>query len=239
VLADLASQSSLTRATTVATVGRGGEPKLRELLADASPYIIAGGRISEVRFAALEALQHLFYATKRRPDFGVVRVRRPLPIAEATWRATQLSTEERRRVAEAVEHTLRTQVAPAPEHEPALRAYALLQALGRIEYRDDEVDPRTYATALQEEVRMAQVAQPRPRPHLRIADRDDAARTFGYLYRDAREVWALDFAEGIGPAAAREDVVLVLSKLADDEPDVLGAVRAGIGDAFEADLVAD
>lgn len=237
-LADLASRSSLKRATAAEAVGPAAEAKLRALLTDASPYVYgAKPVIGEVRFAALEALQAIFYAARRVPDFGPVVVRRPMPVEDADWRAGQLSAEERRRVAEAVEQTLRTRIVPTPQHEPALRAYSLLQALGQIEYRDDAVDPRTYATALQEEVRQAQVAKPRPRPHLRIADGDDASRTFGYLYRDARGIWAIDFAEGIGPRAAREHLTNVLSALPDDEVDVLGAALAGLGDRFAGELV--
>lgn len=238
--ADLASRSSLARATAATTVGPAGEAQLRTLLADASPYVYgAKPVIGEVRFAALEALQTIFYAARRVPDFGPVVVRRPMAVKDADWRAAQLTAEERRRVAETVEETLRMRVAPEPKHEPALRAYALLQALGRIEYRDEAVDPRTYATALQEEVRLAQVTKPRPRPHLRIVDGDDASRTFGYLYRDARGIWAIDFAEGIGPTAARDHVTTVLGALHDEETDVLGIVRAALGDRFAGELVAE
>jgi hypothetical protein len=45
---------------------------------------------------------------------------------------------------------------------------------------------------------------------LRVADRDDPSRTFGFVYRDANQRWALDFADGVGSADAVETLKAVM-----------------------------
>ena len=222
MLEELSSPSSSARARTALQAGelrmQSCEQRLRELLGDASPFVFAHGTklvIAEVRFTVLEALQTMFHNQKRTPDFGTVTVRKAMPVDEAIERASHLGDHERRRVAEAVEATLRDHVVPAPDDEPALRAYAMLQALGLVEYRHEQVDPHTYSTPLQEEVRRSQLVRARPRPHLRIADLADPTRTFGFVYRDPRKLWAVDFAEGVQSSYVREHAVAVLSSARD------------------------
>lgn len=218
MLEQLNSASSLVRASAAMEAGlvcaEACEARLRELLHDHSPFVFAHGAklvIAEVRFSALDALEAMYFMLGRAPDFGTVTLRKAMPVEEALALAARVDPEERRLVADAVEAALRDKVVPPAEHAEALRAYTLLQALGLVDYRQEIVDARTYSTPLQEEVRRSQLTSERPRPRLRIADRGDPARTFGFVYRDPQKLWAVDFAEGVQAIAARERASAVLS----------------------------
>lgn len=211
------SPSSLTRARAAVEAGAlrnvYAEPALRALLEDASPFVVAHGTrmvISEVRFPALEALELVCHRHQKPLELGVVTLRRALPVEEALARAAAISDEARERVRPLVDSALSEKVAPAASDEPALRAYLTLQMLGEIEYQREVVDPATFMTPLQDDVRRTQVAADRPRPHLRVADRNAPSRTFGYVYRDARKRWALDFADGVGAADAVDTLKAVM-----------------------------
>lgn len=212
-----ASPSSIARARAALQAGEirnaFAEPKLRALLDDASPFVVAHGTrkvISEVRFTALEALELVCHRHKKELALGPVTVRRAMPVDEALTRAIALADEDRKRVHDLVETALREKVAPAEADELAIRAYLTLQALGAIEYRRELVDPATFMTPLQDDVRRTQTASERPRPHLRVADLADATRTFGFVYRGADQKWALDFADGVGAADAVETLKAVM-----------------------------
>jgi len=174
--------------------------ELRDLLEDDAPFVFThGGRrmISEVRFAALSALQALYRGLAREPDFGPVLVRKATSVEEALAQAAtadaQLEQAERARLNKSVDDFVQTRVRPDARDAEAVRAYRLLQELGRLEYRREEVDPISYMTPLQAEVSASQLTSSRPKPHLRFVSIADG-RTLGYLYKsDGR--WVQDFAE--------------------------------------------
>jgi hypothetical protein len=131
-------------------------------------------------------------------DLGAVVVRKSMPAEDVdTIFATQPESL-RLGVALAADGILPSRVAPAPEHADLLRRYVSLQLLDLVPYRVEEVDPTTYTTRLQEEVRESQLVSERPRPHLRVADRRAPDRVFGFVYRGKRGLIVLDFAEGVG-----------------------------------------
>ncbi len=211
------SPSSITRARAAVQAGEirnaFAEPKLRALLDDASPFVIAHGTrkvISEVRFAALEALQLVCHRHNKDLALGPVTVRRAMPVDEALQRVVAVADVDRERVHELVETSVRERVSPPDDDALAVRAYLTLQALGLIEYTRELVDPRTFMTPTQDDVRRTQTARERPRPHLRVADKADATRTFGFVYRDANHRWAIDFADGVGAADAVETLKAVM-----------------------------
>jgi hypothetical protein len=102
-------------------------------------------------------------------DLGAVVVRKSMPAEDVdTIFATQPESL-RLGVALAADGILPSRVAPAPEHADLLRRYVSLQLLDLVPYRVEEVDPTTYTTRLQEEVRESQLVSERPRPHLRVS----------------------------------------------------------------------
>lgn len=182
-----------------------GVDALRRLLEDSAPVVTTQGDvrvIAEVRASALEALQAIYRDQRRRPDFGPVLVRPPMPAEEALASVAALAPEVQSSVAERVDAILRNRVLPPPEDEAELRAYVTLQELGQIGYRSEQVDAVSYMTPLQEEALRQRTSETRPRPYLRIADATDASRTFGYIYRMGR--WTIDFGAGAGAADAAE-----------------------------------
>lgn len=203
----LAAPSSLARVDAADQVG--GEalyellPELEQLLHDDAPYLFQHGEhamISEVRARALSALERMYRRSGRRPDFGQLSVRKGMAAVEAHSRAAEglarCSAAEQERLLRRVDEFLITRVNPEPAEREALRDYRVLQELGLIEYRHETVDPVTYLTPLQEEVRLSQVRGQRPCPYLRVASLVDRKRTLGFVYRDVQSrQWAIDFAE--------------------------------------------
>lgn len=177
-------------------------PELHTLLGDASPFVIENGErvfVGEVRARALTALEALYQLSKRVPDFGPLPVRKAMPAVEVTAQAAQelerLNAVERARVLAEVEQALEQRVQPASTERALLRDYLILQALGLIGYRLEEVDPQTYLTPLQAEVLASQVQNQRPLPHLRLATAEAPAQPLGFVYRDSNKRWMLDFRE--------------------------------------------
>jgi hypothetical protein len=170
------------------------ESQLRDLLVDSSPVVTYRGKragIGEVRFTALTALQRILLHHDKPMDLVVVVVRKVMF-------ADDVEDDVVRGIAPRVDEILRDRVQPDDEDLALVRPYLVLQCLDRIDYRREPVDPITYATPLQEEVRASQLVSPRPRPHLRVADAANAERVFGYVYRNDRGFYTLDFAEGPG-----------------------------------------
>jgi len=181
---------------------------LLPLLADDAPFVFERGgvtRVGEVRFWTLDALQGLYRAAKRAPDFGPVTVRRAPSADEVrsqAWAALSgLDTvssagassagASRTEALAAVDLFLDTRVLPAESERALLRDYRLLQHLGLLDYRLEEVDPATWLTPLQAEVAASQLVSARPLPHLQLSQ---GGRTLGYIYREGGR-WALDFSE--------------------------------------------
>jgi hypothetical protein len=210
-------------------------PDLKRMLEDDAPYADTGGTrpmIYEVRVTALCRLQQLYRHSKDKPDFGLVKVRKRMPahVAEAQAAAalTRLDDRQRNELFERVELFLETRVQPQKSEREMLRCYRILQELGLIEYRTEEVDPITYLTPMQEEERIRQTEQPRPLPHLRIASARTPMRTLGFLYRDPlKSEWSVDFSDC---DEAREAQSCLQSSLKDlqGRPDTLLSIQARV-----------
>jgi hypothetical protein len=208
------SQARADEASAIAEAGTlGSLDDLRALLADDAPFVFqrAGqGYVSEVRFRVLEALQGLYRQAGRAPDFGPVQVRKAMPAGEAIVAAqAALKSAGPARGEDAATRAARfvqERVRPAPDEREAAFAYRVLQELGQVAYRTEEVDPATYQSPLQREVAASQVSAERPRPHLRVSS-GDGGRVLGYCYREeAGARWSLDFADD--PEAAEAAYVV-------------------------------
>jgi hypothetical protein len=171
---------------------------LAPLLADDAPVVHRhGGRdvVTEVRAAALVALQDRFRRAGRAWDLGPVTVRKGMPAEDAVraagYRLATLDEARRSEVQAAVDRALTERVQPPDPDREATRAYLVLQQLGAVPYEVQEVD-RDLLTPLQREVHGSQMVSERPRPHLRC---DGDQGPVGYVWRDERGRWALDFDE--------------------------------------------
>lgn len=201
-LGQLGSPSSATRASVAHEMAEEyvGEAMdgLRELLSDDAPFAFRHGdelMVAEVRAAALNALQLMYKQTQRPPDFGVVEVRKAMSADEvrAAIDAVRDADEIARVATQADEFVTKHVVPNNKDEEEVLVAYRILQELGLVEYRREEVDPKTYMTPLQAEVSASQLVSQRPTPHVRFTSSSDQ-RLLGYYYpQDGR--WLIDFAE--------------------------------------------
>jgi len=200
-------------------------PRLKELLQDDSP-IVWDKHITEIRMCALSGLQQLQYAAKRPIELEPVAVRRAWPVtsmraAYAEAIAT-LSEAERREVLRRADKVLESRVQPSPEDADDLRAYRVLQELGRVSYELQRPDPRTMLTPLQETIYAEQVASPRPRPCLRVASLEPPDQTLGWIYRNpANGLWAHDFSERPASREASEALTWILTLKKDGIPRVV------------------
>jgi len=203
---------------------------LRPLLADDAPFVFERGgvtRVGELRFRTLDALQGLYRAAKRAPDFGPVTVRRAPSADEVHSQAgaalAGLDTVSGVKALAAVDRFLDSRVLPAEPERALLRDYRLLQHLGLLDYRVEEVDPETWLTPLQAEVAASQLVSARPVPHLQLAQ---SGRVLGYIYRqDGR--WALDFSEDHDARRAARRATQVLTGI--DRRGVPRVVRGADG----------
>lgn len=195
---------------------------LRELLADDAPFAFRHGgalHVSEVRMRALEALEHLYRAARRpASELGPVVVRRAMPAVEAVRRAQEalepLGDERRQELASRAGAFLAARVRPASDEEgEALLAYRILQQMGHVAYREEAVDPETYLTQTQREVADTQLARERPRPHLCVFS--GTGDLLGYVWREPKGRWVLDFAE---VPVAKDAVYLTRSVLGGLDP---------------------
>jgi hypothetical protein len=189
------------------------EDVLRILLNDASPVVTHRGErkgVGEVRFTAVTALQRILLHHKKPIDLGEVTVRKVMFEEEVLQRYCALEERAVIAVTPRVDAILSERVRPDADDESLIRAYVVLQCIDLIEYRKERVDPSTYSTPLQEEVRISQLVSARPRPHLRVADASDPARLFGYVYRNSFGRYVVDFAEGPGSDNAVEKLTRLL-----------------------------
>ncbi len=179
---------------------------LRDLLADDAPFTFQHGGaalVSEVRMRALEALEQLYRAGGRSADeLGRVTVRKAMPAEEAVRLAQEalepLDDARRQEVAARASAFLDARVRPDDDERETLLAYRVLQELGRVPYREEAVDPKTWLTPTQREVAFTQLARERPRPHLCVLS--GQGDLLGYVWREPSGRWVLDFAQV--PAAA-------------------------------------
>ena len=186
------------------------------LLDDDAPVVQANKaerlEITEVRAAALIAIQDRYRAGRRSWDLGPVIVRAAMPAEHALHRATDLlvavPADQRDVLLADVDRVLTERVQPLPEHDDVCRAYVLLQALGEVPYLRQLPDPPTLLTPLQLDLEAWANAGPRPRPHLRF---DSAVGCLGFLYRDhAPGSWVIDLDDGPRGRAVRSYLELVL-----------------------------
>lgn len=193
-------------------------PRLREMMReDRAPFVItrAEALVAEVRFAALSAVEALYGNRGLTPDFGPVPVRKAMNAEEARQQSREAMSEQspaqaadvRARVSAFID----ARVKPLAQFREAIYAYCTLQELGHVSYRREEVDPQTYMTPTQEEIRRSQLQSPRPLPHVRVASRYDPSRTLGFVYRDDDGQWSLDFTEGFEAANAESRAIGALT----------------------------
>ncbi len=217
-IAALSSSSANRRVAAAEVVAEGrydAVPRLKELLDDDAP-VIWDDVIGEVRQAALAALQRLYWAGKRAIDFGPVLVRPAWPLEEMRRASAAamggLSPDEREAVLARADEFLKQRVQPLGDEADDIRAYRVLQELGRVPYDKQEIDPTTKLTRLQEELYAQQVASARPRPCLRVALRDSPGTTIGWIYRSPeKRSLAADFSEHPAAVDAQEILSKVLS----------------------------
>jgi hypothetical protein len=196
------------------------EPRLRQLLADDSPYTRRHGDrtvVGEVRFDALAGLQSLAAARGTAVEVpGGVVVRKAMDAGEAKARAAQALAESPGRRGQEVRakaaRDLVERVQPEAADHDAVLAYRMLQLLGLVDYRHEEIDAARGTTPLQEEVRASQLASPRPRPHLVVTEPGSPDRPLGYVYREpGGSRLVVDFAEGAAATRAEDEVRWALS----------------------------
>lgn len=192
-------------------------PRLKELLDDDSPLLFDDdGYIAEIRAYALSALQQLHYRVKHPLELDPVAVRRAMPLAE--MRAAyadaiaSLSEAERREVVARADEVLRHRVQPRAEQVDDVRAYRVLQELGRVSYERQRPDPHTTLTPLQETIYASQVVSTRPRPCLRVGFLEHPEKTLGWIYRNPRNnIWAGDFSAHPVAKEASEALTWILT----------------------------
>lgn len=192
-------------------------PRLVPLLADDAPFAFSWGErvlVGEVRFAALDTVEKLFRLGGRRLDFGAVLVRRAMPDTEIRTRLAQARhpAPEVRAAESRVDVFLDQRVRPPQAHRDLLRSYRLLQELGEVDYRLEDVDPVLFLTPLQREVMDSQTVRPRPRPHLAVRLGPPSRLLLGYLHRE-EGTWKIDFADNHLGREAADDVREILTGL--------------------------
>jgi hypothetical protein len=175
-------------------------PRLIPMLERDEPYVfVLRGTplVAELRTRVLETLERLYRLCEEPPDFGPVKVRAPMPAAEAVAEAqaatASMTDTERAALATPIDAWLATQKIDTTEERDALRAYRTLQALGKVAYRLEHVDPESYVTPVQQEIIDGQTRTPRPRPHVRIARKGKPDETLGWVYRKPDGQWVVDF----------------------------------------------
>jgi hypothetical protein len=184
-------------------------PRLVELLDDDAPHIW-DGVIGEVRFAALAGLQRLHWITRDRLELGrpvLVRKAWPLRDMRRAYDAAmaELSPPERAAVLARASQFLEERVKPHETEADDMRAYRVLQELGKVDYERQELDPATNLTPLQASIYAEQAAPPRPRPCLRVSLLERPGQTIGFLYRNPiNGIWARDFSEHPASVDARD-----------------------------------
>jgi len=174
--------------------------ELAPLLGDSAPVVrIHGGKyfLTEVRAAALVALQNQYRRTRRKWDLDPVSVRRAMLQEDAQTLAQEqlekLSATQQETLGADVDRWLAESVNPPDDnHRVACRYYGVLLKLGAIQYETQEVNPETWLTDLQEQIHASQTVTPRPTPHVRF---DGPHGPVGWLYRQSGQ-WVLDFDEG-------------------------------------------
>lgn len=189
--------------------------RLKEMLDDDAP-VIWDGLVTEIRQCALVGLQRLHWAARLPLELDPVPVRRPWPLPDmrrAYEEGMRVLTERKRQDALArADEYLSRYVQPSPEQADDLRAYRVLQQLGRVTYEQQKPDPQTTLTPLQETIYAEQVASLRPRPCLRVSFLETPDKTIGWIYRNPRNaLWAHDFSQHPAAAEASEALSRILT----------------------------
>jgi ADP-ribosylglycohydrolase len=167
-------------------------PKMKELLADGAP-IFGSTHVGEVRNDALIALQELHLPVSEKLEVGIMDLRASWPLTDM-WRAYReaMTLVPADLVAQARERALQylaDHVMPSADQREAALAYCMLRELGLVAYEQQEVDPVTGLTTMQQEIYLRQVeSRPTP-PCLRVALLQRPSDTLCWMYRDATGGW--------------------------------------------------
>lgn len=213
---------------------------------DDAPFVFRWGglqRVGEVRFSAVNAVGRFYARLQQASALGPVAVRRAMLGSEARAAAAEvlnaLAEGERRALVAAAEGDVEACCGPAEAERDVVLAYRVLQRSGQVAYEWQELDPRTCTTPLQEAVRASQLTSARPRPHVRIADRADPARTLGFVCTGSEGGWEIDFAEVFDAQDAEEAALWVLRGQQDgvDARAGLEAVVLGLRGRFDVTLI--
>lgn len=240
----LASSCARARLQGIERIAAAGGPVelLLPLLEDDAPYLYAHagrGFLAEVRADALVAVEDLYRAARREPDFGMVLVRKAMPAESALGQASMLLSALPQDQAEAIlaqaEADLALQVQPQPFEHEACRAYRVLQLLERVPYERQRVDPRTWLTPLQAQVHGTQVVSDRPRPCLRLGTAD---APLGWVYRRDGQ-WVQDFSESPDARRAQRMVGSIMRAEGGQLPRVVGAAEGAPRRSGDGSLVLD
>lgn len=202
----------------------GAAAELSPLLRDDVPVVrVHGGRrlLTEVRMAALVALQDQYRQAGLRWDLGPVTVRPAMPaddaVRDAEARLAALPADRRAALDAEVARELAPDSALSAADRAAVHAYRVLQRLGAVAYEQQEVDPQTWLTPIQVAVHASQTVSERPRPHVRFSGADGPV---GWLYR-RDGVWVLDFDESPAGRELRELVAQWQSAVRGGVPNVV------------------
>ncbi len=223
-------------------------PRLQSMLADDAPVVARARRpiVFEVGMFALTVLQRLYRAAGRQADFGPVRVAKAANLVDveglAEFALGELTPERRTDVVARAEQDVADLIRPPAEDVKPVLAYRILQLLGRIDSRVEDLDPDTCLTPLQEEIFASQVASERPRPCIRIRTLG-ADRTVGWVFRDPRGEWVVDVSDHPLGQDAHDDIRWFMDHApagatSGDSTVALKALSEFLGKNFTVDILA-
>jgi hypothetical protein len=233
----LRSPRAADRLAALMAIGAEGRFELAEavraLLDDEAPYVFlhqgAETRIAELRLAALTTLQQLHRAAELPLSTRPIAVRSATPTDVVLglgdlW-LRRMEPAAARAARAAADDFLDERVRPDAEERAVLRAWRVLAQAGALATRLERPHPLTRELPSQRAIYAAQVADPRPCPHIRVSSREDPSRTLGFVHGDPP---CLDFAESDEASRAARYVSALLDRAGDRLPD-LPALVAAIG----------
>ena len=233
----LQSPCAADRLAALMQIGAEGRFELSEAvrarLDDEAPYVFlhqgTEARVAELRLAALTTLQQLHRAADLPLSTRPIAVRSATPtdvvlgLGELWLRRMEPAAARAARAA--AEDFLDAQVRPDPEERPVLRSWRVLAQAGALATRLERPHPMRRELPSQRAIYAAQVADPRPQPHIRVVSREEPARTLGFVHGDPP---CLDFAESDEASRAARYISALLDRAGDRLPD-LPALAAAIG----------
>ena len=178
------------------------------MLTDDAPYLFQHGEkvmVAEVRAQVLAALERMYRRASSKPDFGPVLVTRALKKEDvfllSEGALNQKTDAEQKALLSEARQWVQAHVQPAKKDLLLTICYRVLQLLSLIPYKREEVDPVTFPTPTQEEIRISQtVRQETPKGAwvFDFAECDEACQADEWLRR------AMDFSKKGVPKIARD-----------------------------------